>query len=246
MIFRNPLPDSTSFWRYVRSALLLAGSAGTAFLLWRLAAETCPECMTLQGWRAWHDPLLDFVRSNPFAATLVLFVLHVLLAMLAMPGASLLMLVAGAGLGPLAGTLLCLTACTAGASLSMLAVRHFLQPVLRRRMGARLTGLERRVASDGAAYLFSLRLLPVIPFALVNVVAGLSGMKVWTFTWISFVGMLAGTFVYVNAGSQLAAIETVGDLYSPRVLLSLAALALLPWTLKLGHHVWQRRVGAIA
>ncbi len=244
MTYRDALPGRPSLWRHLLFALLLAGVAASMFLLWRLAVATCPDCLTFQGWRALQGFFLEFVRSNPFAATAVVFVLHVLLAMLALPGASLLMLVAGAGFGPLAGTLLCLTACTAGASLSMLVVRHFLQPVVRRKMGTRLAGLERRVASDGAACLFSLRLLPVIPFALVNVVVGLSGMKAWTFAWISFVGMLAGTFVYVNAGSQLAEIETAGDIYSPRVLLSLAALALLPWLLKLAYGAWERRAGA--
>lgn len=243
MIFRTIPPGCPSWRRNVRFMLLLAGISASAFLLWRLIAATCPDCLTLQGWHTGHEVLLEFVRSDPLAATVLLFVLHVLLAMLALPGASLLMLAAGAGFGPLAGTLLCLTACTAGASLSMLAVRHFLQPVVRRRMGTRLAGLERRVASEGAACLFSLRLLPVIPFALVNVVAGLGGMKAWTFAWISFVGMLAGTFVYVNAGSQLARIETAGDIYSPRVLLSLAALAILPWALRLAHGAWRRRTG---
>ena len=139
------------------------------------------------------------------------------------------MLVAGAGFGALPGTLLCLTACTVGASLSMLAARHFLQALVRRKLGERLARLDRRIATDGAAYLFSLRLLPVIPFAVVNVAAGLSTMKAWTFTWVSFVGMLAGTFVYVNAGTQLAYIQTASDIYTPRVLLSLAALAVVPW-----------------
>lgn len=244
MTYRDALPDRPSLWRHALFALLLAGVVGSIFVLWRLAAATCPDCLSLQGWRALHDLFLGFVRSNPFAATAVLFVLHVLLAMLALPGASLLMLVAGAGFGPLAGTLLCVTACTAGASLSMLVVRHFLQPVVRRKMGKRLAGLERRVASDGAACLFSLRLLPVIPFALVNVVAGLSGMKAWTFAWISFVSMFAGTFAYVNAGSQLAEIETAGDIYTARVLLSFAALALLPWLVKLAHGAWERRARA--
>jgi uncharacterized membrane protein YdjX (TVP38/TMEM64 family) len=127
--------------------------------------------------------------------------------------------------------------------MSMLTVRHFLQPMVRRKMGGRLAGFDCRIAADGPAYLFSLRLLPVIPFALVNVVAGMSGMKVWTFTWVSFVGMLAGTFVYVNAGSELARIETAGDLHSPRVLFSLAALALLTWVARLAQGAWQRSVG---
>lgn len=204
------------------------------------------ECLTLQGWRAWYDSLLDFVRNNPFAATVVLFVLHVLLEVLALPGASLLMLVAGAGLGPLAGTLLCLTACTAGTSLSMLAVRHFLQPVVRRKMGARLAGLERRVASDGAAYLFSLRLLPLIPFALLNVVAGLSGMRRGPSPGSVSSACSPAPSVLRQCRQSLAAIEMVGDIYSPRVLLSLAALAFLPWALKIPHGTWQRRAGARA
>jgi uncharacterized membrane protein YdjX (TVP38/TMEM64 family) len=109
-----------------------------------------------------------------------------------------------------------------------------------------LASFDHRIAADGPAYLFSLRLLPVIPFVLVNLAAGLSGMKAWTFTWISFVGMLAGTFVYVNAGSELARIETAGDIYSPRVLFSLAALAVLPWVARLAQGAWQRsvRIGA--
>ena len=72
---------------------------------------------------------------------------------------------------------------------------------------------------------------------------GLSQMNAWTFTWVSFVGMLAGTFVYVNAGSELAGIDAVGDIYSPRVLISVAALALLPWLIKLLQNIWQARTG---
>jgi uncharacterized membrane protein YdjX (TVP38/TMEM64 family) len=74
--------------------------------------------------------------------------------------------------------------------------------------------------------------LPVLPFAVVNVAAGLSTMKTWTFFWISLAGMAAGTFVYVNAGTQLGQVRVLGDIYSPQVLASLAALALLPWLLK--------------
>ena len=218
--------------------------AGIGVLFWWLASGVTAGQFSLEGWRSQHEYLLSLVQDHPRTAAAVLFVMHVLLAMLALPGASLLMLLAGAGFGAVAGTLLCLTACTVGASLSMLAVRHFLQPVVRRKMGDRLTGFDRRIAADGPAYLFSLRLLPVIPFALVNVAAGMSGMKTWTFAWVSFVGMLAGTFLYVNAGSELARIENAGDLHSPRVLFSLAALALLPWVARLVQGAWQRSVGS--
>jgi uncharacterized membrane protein YdjX (TVP38/TMEM64 family) len=225
--------------RYLAYVLALAVIVA---LFWWLASGAAAGQFRFESWRAHHDDLLNLVRDYPRTATAALFLMHVLLATLGLPGASLLMLIAGAGFGAIAGTLLCLTACTVGASMSMLAVRHFLQPMVRRKMGGRLAGFDRRIAADGPAYLFSLRLLPVIPFALVNLAAGMSGMKVWTFTWVSFVGMLAGTFVYVNAGSELARIEVAGDIYSPRVLFSLAALALLPWMARLVQGAWQRGV----
>ena len=239
MIFPDSSRSARSKSRYLPYVLTLVG---IVVLLWWLASGAGAGQFTLENWRAHHDTLLSLVQDHPRTATALLFLLHILLAMLALPGASLLMLVAGAGFGAVAGTLLCLTACTVGASMSMLAVRHFLQPVVRRKFGDRLAGFDRRIATDGPAYLFSLRLLPVIPFALVNVAAGMSGMKAWTFAWVSFVGMLAGTFVYVNAGSELARIETAGDIHSPRVLLSLAALALLPWLARLVQGAWQRSV----
>lgn len=186
----------------------------------------------LDTWHGHHQNFLGLVRDYPVTATLAVFLLHTLLAALALPGASLLMLAAGSGFGALFGTLLCLTGCTAGATLSMLASRHWLQPFVRRRYGPQLAGFDARVAADGAAYLFSLRLLPVLPFAVVNVAAGLSTMKVRTYFWISLAGMAASTFVYVNAGTQLGQVRALGDIYSPQVLASLAALALLPWLLR--------------
>jgi uncharacterized membrane protein YdjX (TVP38/TMEM64 family) len=240
MIFPDSLRNVRAVSRHLLYALAVAG---IGVLFWWLASGDAGQ-FSLEGWRGHHEYRLSLVQDHPRTATAVLFLMHVLLATLGLPGASLLMLLAGAGFGAVAGTLLCLTACTVGASMSMLAVRHFLQPMVRRKLGDRLAGFDRRIASDGPAYLFSLRLLPVIPFALVNAAAGMSGMRAWTFTWVSFVGMLAGTFVYVNAGSELARIETAGDIYSPRVLFSLAALALLPWVVRLVQGAWQRSVRA--
>lgn len=183
-------------------------------------------------WQGWHDNFHDLVQTHWLLAVALTFVLHTLLAALGLPGASLLMLAAGSGFGAALGTLLCLTGCTAGATLAMLASRRWLQPWVRRRHGARFNGLDARVAADGAAWLFSLRLVPVIPFTVVNLAAGLTTLRAWTFAWVSFVGMAAGTFVYVNAGSELGHVRQLADLQSPSVLASLAALALLPWLLK--------------
>lgn len=213
-------------WLWLLLAVLLAGSL---YLLQR--AATFSE-LDAEDWLAHHEDFLALIRDYPATAMLAVFLVHVLLAALALPGASVLMLAAGSGFGALGGTLLCLTGCTAGATLSMLTSRHWLQPFLRRRYGGQLADFDARIAADGRAWLFSLRLLPVLPFAVVNVAAGLSGMKTWTFVWISLVGMAASTFVYVNAGSELAHVRELADIWSPRVLASLAALALLPWLMK--------------
>lgn len=215
-----------SDWFWLMLAALLA-----AMLLWLARIAGLGE-FGLEAWHRHHEGFLALIRAYPVAATLAVFLLHTLLAALGLPGASLLMLAAGSGFGAALGTLLCLGGCTAGATLSMLASRHWLQPFVRRRFGAKLNEFDARIARDGNAYLFSLRLLPVLPFAVVNVAAGLSAMKTWTFVWISLVGMAASTFVYVNAGTELAHVRELADIYSPRVLASLAALALLPWLMK--------------
>lgn len=236
-------PPHDRYFMSRRGAGMLAALAllMTAGVLWAAGNGQLSGDGLLAVWHTHRADLLAAVHQHPFAASLLILLLHALLAMLALPGASLLMLATGAAYGPLLGTLLCLTGCTVGASACMLAARHFLRPLAQRRFGARLADIDRRISADGAAYLFALRLVPVVPFALTNVAAGLSSMTTWTFTWVSFLGMLAGTFVYVNAGTEMAQIRTFADLFSPSVLLSLAALALLPWLLKRLHDVWQSR-----
>lgn len=183
-------------------------------------------------WQQWQEALRDLIARHWLLAVLLVFAIHTLLAALGLPGASLLMFAAGSGFGAALGTLLCLAGCTTGATLAMLGSRRWLQPWVRRRYGERLAELEARIAADGPSWLFSLRLLPVVPFTVVNLATGLTPMPAWTFTWVSFTGMAAGTFVYVNAGSEMGHVRQLADLHSPSLLASLAALALLPWLLK--------------
>ncbi len=239
------LPIPTSFPRALIIALVLLG-AGLLFLA--LSDTLDPGRLSLDFWRDfWHDfwherreQFLLLVQDHPLRAMFAVFLLHTALAALALPGASLLMLMAGAGFGALNGTLLCLLGCTTGASLSMLAARHFLQPTIRRRYGDRLAAIDARIARDGGAYLFSLRLLPVIPFAVVNIAAGLSSMRTWTFTWVSFVGMLGGTFIYVQAGTELGHAAMAGE-FSPQVIVSLVALAIVGFLPGVLSRVYARR-----
>ncbi len=206
-----------------------------------------PELLSLQ---VWHEAALALMQRDPLAAALVVFLLHALLAAFALPGASLLMLLAGAGFGTVAGTLICLAGCTVGATATMLATRHWLRRPARRwltrRFGGGLARFDARMARDGGRYLFSLRVLPVIPFALVNVAAGLTAIRVLTFTSVSFAGMAAGTFLYVNAGTELGHAASLSDLASPSLLLSLLALALFPWLAKIAHDALAGRRGSVA
>lgn len=232
----GPYPARTWWWLAAVLALgvVAGGLAGTSGVGTWLFAR----------WRDHHGELLALVQGHPLTAAAAVLLLHALLAMLAVPGSSMLMLVAGAAYGPWAGTLLCLTGCTAGASASMLAARHFLRPLAQRKLGKRFDDIDGRIAAAGAATLFSLRVLPVVPFAITNVAAGLGTMNGWTFIWVSFLGMLASTFVYVNVGAEIGRVEAFADLLSPGVLLSLAAVALLPWLFKAARRFWQRREGA--
>lgn len=236
----NSLHHRRFFFRKARGILAVLVLLAIVGLVWDLSSGWVADDRLLTAWQNQRTLFLDAVQDYPLTAALAILLVHAMLAMLALPGASLLMLITGAAYGPLAGTLLCLTGCTAGASACMLAARHFLRPLVQRKFGTRLAKIDRRIAADGAAYLFTLRIVPVVPFALANVAAGLSRMKIWTFTWVSFVGMLASTFVYVNAGAEMAHIEAFADLTSPRVLLSVAALVLLPWLLKFVRNVWLR------
>lgn len=236
----NPdAPVARQLRRWALLILLCVGVGLAVLSMWIFGLPALQGVFDWPAWQAgyaWYEKALDLPAHHPLAVALALFLLHAFLAAFALPGASLLMLFAGAGFGVLAGTLICLAGCTLGATATLLATRHWLRRPLRRwlarRFGAGLAGFDARMAQDGGRYLFSLRVLPVIPFALVNVAAGLSAMHAWTFTWISFAGMAAGTFLYVNAGAELGHAASLADLASPSLLLSLLTLAILPWLLR--------------
>jgi pyruvate/2-oxoglutarate dehydrogenase complex dihydrolipoamide dehydrogenase (E3) component/membrane protein DedA with SNARE-associated domain len=137
-------------------------------------------------------------------------------------------LAAGAIFGLPAGTLIASFASSIGALLAFLSARHVLGDWVRARLGTRLADIDRGMARDGAFYLFTLRLVPLVPFFAVNLLMGLTRMKSWTFYWVSQLGMLLGTAVYVNAGTQLAAIQSPRDIVSPGLLGSFVLLGIFP------------------
>ena len=159
---------------------------------------------------------------------LIFFVAYVLVTALSLPGAVIMTLAAGALFGLGFGTLLVSFASSIGATLAFLASRYLLRDVIQARFGDRLKAINEGMAKDGTLYLFTLRLVPLFPFFLVNLLMGLTPIKTLSYYWISQLGMLAGTLVYVNAGTELAKINSLSVILSPGLVLSFALLGIFP------------------
>lgn len=168
-------------------------------------------------------------QANPLLVIGIFFLAYVAFTGASVPGALILTLAAGAIFGVGTGTLVVSFASAIGATFAFLASRFLFHDAVQARFAERLRPINAGIARDGAFYLFSLRLVPVFPFFAVNLLMGLTPIRTWTYYWVSQLGMLLGTIVYVNAGTQLARIENLRDIASPGLLASFAALGLLPW-----------------
>jgi len=155
--------------------------------------------------------------------------IYILVAGLAIPGAAILTLAGGAVFGLGIGFMLVSIGSTLGALLSFVLARFFAADFVNKKYPKQLATINKGLERDGAFYLFSLRLIPVFPFFLINLLFGLTSLKAFTFTWVSWVGMLAGTFVYVNAGTQLAQLEGLSGILSPSLLGAFVLLGILPF-----------------
>ncbi|WP_296717205.1 FAD-dependent oxidoreductase [Erythrobacter sp.] len=174
-----------------------------------------------------------FYAENPVAVLAGFFAVYVAVTAASLPGAAIMTLAAGALFGLVTGTILVSFASTAGATLAFLSSRYVLRDTIEARFGERLKAINAGLERDGAFYLFSLRMIPAFPFFVVNLVMGLTRIRIWTYVWVSQVGMLLGTAVYVNAGTQLAQIDSLSGIVSPGVLASFALLGIAPWLAKL-------------
>lgn len=171
----------------------------------------------------------EYYSARPVLVLSLFFLFYVVVTAVSLPGAAILTLAAGALFGLLAGTILVSFASTIGATLAFLIVRYLLHDHVQRRFGDRLRRINEGIKKDGAYYLFTLRLVPAIPFFLINILMALTPIRTWTFFWVSQIGMLAGTIVYVNAGTQLARVTAPGDLLTPGLIGAFILLALFPW-----------------
>jgi uncharacterized membrane protein YdjX (TVP38/TMEM64 family) len=205
--------------------ILLAG----AVLIVALSVALQRQGIDLETVRGWLADLRGWQQDNPVALAAGFFAAYVAVTALSLPVAVWLTLGAGALFGFGWGLLIVSFASTLGATLAFLASRFLLRDWVRARLGARAATIDAGLERDGAFYLFSLRLIPVVPFFAVNLLMGLTPIQPLTFALVSQVGMLAGTAVYVNAGTQLAQLQGLSGILSPGLLGSFVLLGLFPW-----------------
>lgn len=197
---------------------------GLAGVLWALP----PGLLTLETLKLHHSLLADWQRQSPFLCASLYFLFYTAIAALSIPGAALLTLLGGALFGLWQGTLLVSFASTLGATLAMLTSRYLLRDWVSRRFARHMATVNNGMARDGAFYLFALRLMPLFPFVVVNLLAGLTAVGVRRYWWVSQLGMLPATVVYLNSGRQLNQLTSIRDIISPAMLAAFALLGLLP------------------
>lgn len=218
--------------------VIVAAIAGLLFGFFALGLD---DYLTLEQFKASRGLFDVLLAAHPVLVPIGYFLIYVLVTALSLPGAAVMTLAGGALFGFWEGLLLVSFASTIGATLAFLVARFLLRDVVVRRFGARLKAIDEGIERDGAFYLFTLRLVPIFPFFIINLAMGLTRLRTRTFYWVSQLGMLAGTAVYVNAGTQLAAVEHLYDILSPGLLLSFALLGVFPWLARTALAFMQRR-----
>jgi pyruvate/2-oxoglutarate dehydrogenase complex dihydrolipoamide dehydrogenase (E3) component/uncharacterized membrane protein YdjX (TVP38/TMEM64 family) len=213
-----------------RSRLLLVAILVVAVLAFFAAGG--PRYFTFDNIKAQQAVIQGWNEAHPWRTAAAFFALYVAVTGLSLPGAALMTLVAGAMFGLLWGTLIVSFASAIGATVAFLAARFILREWVQTRFRDQMQWINAGIEKEGGFYLFTLRLIPLIPFFVINVVMGLTPLRTRTFYWVSQLGMLAGTLVFVNAGTQLAAIESPRGILSWKLIGAFALLGLFPLVAK--------------
>ena len=190
------------------------------------------QYLTLAYLKASQEKFQALYQARPLFVVAAYMGIYIAVTALSLPGAVILTLAGGGLFGLVVGTVVVSFASTIGATLACLVSRFLLREWVQGRFGDRLATINGGLEKEGAFYLFSLRLVPIFPFFIINLVLGLTRMPLLTFFWVSQTGMLAGTIVYVNAGQELAKIESLAGIISPGVLLSFVILGFFPIIVK--------------
>jgi uncharacterized membrane protein YdjX (TVP38/TMEM64 family) len=190
------------------------------------------QVLSLENFKASQADITAAKDANPVLYITGFFLIYVAVTGLSIPGAAIMSLVAGALVGVVVGSIIVSFASTIGATLAFLSARFVLRDWVQTKFGERLRAIDDGLEKDGAFYLFTLRLIPVFPFFVINLLMGLTRIKTRTFFWVSQLGMLPATIVFVNAGTQISRIESTKGLLSPTLIASFVALAFFPWVAK--------------
>ncbi|EHS1089195.1 TVP38/TMEM64 family protein [Vibrio cholerae] len=190
------------------------------------------QYLTLDVAKAKQAELANYIDAHLLQAALIYFLVYVLLTAFSIPGATVVTLLGAALFGFWLSLLLASFASTIGATLAFLSSRFLLRDWVQAKFADKLQTINQGIERDGAFYLLSLRLIPIFPFFLINLVMGLTPISTWRYYWVSQLGMLPGTAVYLNAGTQLAEISSLGEIVSLPVLASFVLLGVFPIVVK--------------
>ena len=190
------------------------------------------DFLTLEEVKALIEGIKQWRSESPLIVIAGFSLLYIVVTALSLPGAALFSLSAGALFGLAEGVVIAIFSSSIGALLAFLISRYMLREIIKKRFPEQLNTIDKGIKREGAFYLFSLRLVPVIPFFLVNMLMGVTAFRSWTFYWVSLVGMSAVTATYVNAGTQLSKIESLSGILSLEMILSFSLLGLLPFIIK--------------
>ena len=186
------------------------------------------QYFTLENLKSQQEKFQQFDSDHPILTKFSFFMAYVAVAALSLPGALIMTLAAGAFFGVLTGTIIVSFASTIGATLAMLAARFLFRETIQSKYGNKLESINKGIDEEGGFYLFTMRLIPVVPFFMVNLVMGLTTIKTLVFALVSQLGMLPATAIYVNAGHQLASINSIKDIVSLPIIISLVLLGVFP------------------
>lgn len=207
-----------------RVLLLIAVAA----LIGLFVAFDLQRFLTLEFFSAQREAIVAFQAEHPWATALAFFAIYVLVTGASLPGAAILTLMAGALFGLVQGVIIASFASSLGATLAFTITRYLFRDAVRSKFGQHLGAIDRGVEKDGAFYLFAMRLVPAVPFFVINLAMALTPLSTWRFYWVSQLGMVFGTVVFVNAGAELGQIASARDILSPTLWISFALLGLAP------------------
>ncbi len=197
--------------------------------------------LTLSYMKESQENFQQLATKHPLSVIASYMMVYILVTSLSLPGATVLTLLGGTLFGFWIGTLAVSFASTIGATLACFVSRFLLRDWVQKKLGEKITTVNEGIEREGAFYLFTLRLIPIFPFWAINLVMGLTRMPLRTFYWVSQLGMLAGTAVYVNAGKELGKIDSLSSILSPSLIFSFILLGILPITAKKAIHLYKNR-----